>query len=150
MKRHFLFAAALMLALLAAPLGALALPGASVALPVSVEEQGTLPAQKQTYALRLAAVSPGAPLPPGAENGMFMLYLQGSDEEEFPLIEFSQPGVYQYTISQIPGENGQCTYDPAEYRVTVYAVLDNSGEMAVSAAIYGQQSSEKLPRATFI
>ena len=81
------------------------------------------------------------------EDGEFSFALEGEDGTQltagndangmvvFPAIQYSEAGMYQYTLSEVKGSETGVTYDEAAYAVTV-AVEDDEGSL-VATVSYG-------------
>ena len=84
------------------------------------------PLADSEFAFRLTAVSEGAPMPEQATvtndaNGNFA----------FGAMTFTEPGAYQYQVSEVKGNAGGVEYDTAIYNVTV-KVSDNGAGTLVA------------------
>lgn len=98
-------------------------------IPVSITLNGTLPAEAETFVVKVEAVTSGAPMPAGAEGGVYNLELSlGSNSGNVIngsiAIDFAAAGrgVYEYTVSQVAGSDPDCFYDSSVYNVKVYVV----------------------------
>ena len=81
------------------------------------------------------------------EDGEFSFALEGEDGTQltagndangmvvFPVIQYSETGTYQYTLSEVKGSETGVTYDEAAYAVTV-AVEDNGEGSLVATVAY--------------
>ncbi len=57
----------------------------------------------------------------------------GAEEGEFKAIEYDKAGTYEYTITEVAGDDKGYQYDTAEYKVTV-TVEDKNGELVATSA----------------
>ena len=64
-------------------------------------------------------------------------------KKEFPSIKFTQPGIYQYEITQQKGSTKYYTYDPCVYNVTVYCTADASKELEITVVAFEGGSGDK-------
>lgn len=120
----------------------------SVEVPAEVILEGPILDSKDTFTIELAAVTSGAPMPEGAADGVYTDTIEGEGSLTFT-IEYSHTGVYSYTVSQIPGDNPDCTYDDTVYSLTVYVTVDEEWNMEVTTVMEDEEG-EKLATATFI
>lgn len=82
------------------------------------------------------------------EDGEFSFALEGEDGTQltagndangmvvFPAIQYSEAGMYQYTLSEVKGSETGVTYDEAAYAVTV-AVEDDEGSLVATVSYEG-------------
>ena len=82
------------------------------------------------------------------EDGEFSFALEGEDGTQltagndangmvvFPAIQYSEAGMYQYTLSEVKGSETGVTYDEAAYAVTV-AVKDDEGSLVATVSYEG-------------
>ena len=63
-------------------------------------------------------------------------------------MEFSQPGVFSYKLRQIPGTNSHCSYDAAEYDLTVFATVDGEWNLGLTTVLT-DADGEKTDEAVF-
>ena len=83
------------------PVSAFGAGNAEVKIPVSVELSGEIPAQDETYTVKLSALDQ-APVPKDDT-----LKITGEGASAFPAISYSSPGIYGYKISQQAGSHGR-------------------------------------------
>ena len=57
----------------------------------------------------------------------------GAEEGEFKAIEYDKAGTYEYTITEVAGDDKGYQYDTTEYKVTV-TVEDKNGELVATSA----------------
>ncbi len=57
----------------------------------------------------------------------------GAEEGEFKAIEYDKAGAYEYTITEVAGDDKGYQYDTTEYKVTV-TVEDKNGELVATSA----------------
>lgn len=122
----------------------------TVTVGVTVKLQGTLPSPAEALTIQLKAKNASNPMPEGAEDGLFEKQITGADSIKLPGITFERVGIYQYTISQLPGKVSDCQYDKSVYHLTVYVVNAENGEgLEATAVLYKDQESDKCSEATF-
>jgi len=115
----------------------------SIAIGTSMDLDGTKPSPAETYEIVMKADKDGNPLPEGAE-GQYTLTITGEGRKNFPEMVYTKPGVYEYTIYQIPGDNKDCDYDDTVYHLTV--TITNNGEGGFNAmAVLSVEGSEHKP-----
>ena len=81
-------------------------------------------------------------MPEQAESQQVVMEIQGQGKKEFPSIKFTQPGIYQYEITQQKGSTKYYTYDPCVYNVTVYCTADASKELEITVVALEQGGAE--------
>ena len=113
----------LLLALLVIP--AHAAQSVSVSLPVTqtvtLEGEGAK-AEDAVVNYALTAVTTGAPMPDGAQNGSFSFTLTGEMTYQMPTIVFSSIGTWTYRLNA----DGS-SVDPTAVTITVYVTEGNTG-----------------------
>lgn len=114
----------------------------SFRLPVEIVLEGDRPVQPETFVIRMKALTQNAPMPEQAESQQVVMEIQGQGKKEFPSIKFTQPGIYQYEITQQKGSTKYYTYDPCVYNVTVYCTADASKELEITVVALEQGGAE--------
>lgn len=83
------------------------------------------------------------------EDGEFSFVLEGEDGTQltagndangmvaFPAIQYSETGMYQYTLSEVKGSETGVTYDEAAYAVTVAVEDDGEGSLVATVSYEG-------------
>ncbi len=83
------------------------------------------------------------------EDGEFSFALEGEDGTQltagndangmvvFPAIQYSEAGMYQYTLSEVKGSETGVTYDEAAYAVTVAVEDDDEGSLVATVSYEG-------------
>lgn len=83
------------------------------------------------------------------EDGEFSFALEGEDGTRltagndangmvvFPAIQYSETGMYQYTLSEVKGSETGVTYDEAAYAVTVAVEDDGEGSLVATVSYEG-------------
>lgn len=130
----------LVLCLTVFPLSAFAADtSVGVAIPVSVELSGETPSPEETYTFVLQAVD-NAPMPEEST-----LKIIGAGKGEFPVINYSTPGIYCYTVTQQAGSHDRGHYDATVYYVRVSVTNGEYGglEAVVAAHTDAAMTSEK-------
>ena len=115
---------------------------------------GKLPdSLNETGIYELVSVTDGAPLPDGAQNGVFRFTLTGNDTVDIPVITgarsgqptelfFEQAGQYQYTIHQVTEDAANYSYDRATYSMNVMIVGSGSGTSVGALWIVNEQGAK--------
>lgn len=114
----------------------------SFRLPVEIVLEGDRPVQPETFVIRMKALTQNAPMPEQAESQQVVMEIQGQGKKEFPSIKFTQPGIYQYEITQQKGNAKYYTYDSCVYNVTVYCTADASKELEITVVALEQGEAE--------
>jgi pilin isopeptide linkage protein len=123
--------------------------GVSETLQVSISTKGTPPETPETYTVRLTADG-DFPMPEGYQTGADGKYsdltITGAASKSFPTIAYERPGIYTYTVKQIPGKAEGVTYDNSVYNVKVQ-VYNNEAKTGfeIVTAIRKQGSTGKTP-----
>ena len=138
-----LFAVLFALLLCAAlPAAAVAEDSARLVLTVRVLAAAPADAPQETFTVVLGTEDPTAPLPDGAADGEYRLGIDGNSEKELPPLEFTRPGVWEYRLCQLRGEDKNRLYDGTVYALTVYAVYEG-GALRAQAVLRREDSGEK-------
>ena len=126
------------------PLNASASEKTEIKIPVSVNLTGAEPERSENYIFRLIPESGRTPMPEGCE-GSCDIAVSGNGTAEFAAIGYTVPGIYGYTVKQIPGNDVNCTYDNTVYyvRVTVSNAENGSLEISLSAHRDKQMEDKK-------
>ncbi len=106
----------------------------SIEVPAEVILSGPVLDSKDTFTIELDAETSGAPLPEGAKDGSFSDSVEGAGLLKFRM-EYSSVGIYSYTIKQLKGDNADCTYDTAEYTLTVYVTVAKDGTVEATTVL---------------
>lgn len=130
-------AAAALLTLLLALCIVPAMAAAAAELPVRVTVSGDAPSAPETFTLTLRAASDGAPMPAGAEDGVYTCTVAGGGSVTLR-IPCGAVGQYRYTLRQEPGTLARGQYDDRTYHITVTAASDGR----VTAAVYGDAAQQ--------
>ncbi len=117
----------------------------SFQLPVETVLEGNKPSHPETFVVQMRPLTNYAPMPEQAKNQQVVIEMEGQDKKEFPAITFTQPGIYQYEITQQEGNGKYYTYDPCVYHVTVYCTADSAHglETTVVALEQGKEDMKK-------
>ncbi len=113
----------------------------SFQLPVEIVLEGDRPVQLETFVIQMKALTKGAPMPRQAKDEQIVMKIQGQGKKKFPSMEFTQPGIYQYEITQQKGNAKYYTYDECVYNVTVYCIADATRELEIT--VVAQEQGEK-------
>ena len=92
------------------------------------------PAEDDEFVFRLRAQESGNPMPEGSVNGEKYMSVFGSGIEEFGEWTYTEPGTYNYDISEVNTGNPNYTYDTTMYTLTDVVTL-NGNEFNVQRTI---------------
>ena len=122
---------------------ALAAEQVAETLSVSVSTKGTPPETPETYTVRLTADG-DFPMPEGSQNGVYDLQVKGAASASFPKISYDRPGVYTYTVQQVPGTQAGVKYDDSVFNVKVQVYNNATWDgFEIVTAIRRQGNTEK-------
>lgn len=117
----------------------------NVKVPVQVTIEG--PGQNDTVTIKVEAESTGAPLPEGSSDGVYEKTVKGAGKFDLSL-DFSELGVYTYTITQLPGNDPYAvSYDKTTYKLTVYIL--NEDDVVTSTVVLEDDKGNKVDVALF-
>ena len=86
----------------------------------------------------------------GADTVQQVMEITGAGKGALPEITFTRVGVYEYTVSQLPGEFEGCQYDDSVYSLTVYVVNSETYDgLEATAVLYRNSEGDKLSEAAF-
>nr|MCR5034118.1 DUF5979 domain-containing protein [Clostridia bacterium] len=93
--------------------------------PVTKVVEGDGPKKAETYTFQMKATSEAAKsnMPAGSNGAVKTVTITGEGTTEFGIIEYTEPGLYEYEITEVAGSNPDCEYDD-----TIYAVQANVTE----------------------
>ena len=121
-----------------------------IAIPFEIKASGDVPYYKEVYKIRLKAETEGAPLPEGKSGSVYTMKAEGTGAFFFPEITYDTPGIYEYTIWQVPGTDKSCEYDTARFHVKVTVVHSEDGtELEETVVVQKEQKTRKLAEAVF-
>lgn len=132
--------------LLSLLLAALLMPAAAAdysctaSIPVRVHVYAETDAE---FTVQLEAEA-GVPLPEDRS-----LTFTGSGEGSFGAVEYTAPGDYIYTVTQVKGNADYVTYDDTVYTVTVRVTNDGTGGLVAEIWAVGDQSTQKSEEVLF-
>lgn len=112
--------------------------------PVTKVVKGN-PDNAAEFRFTLKAENATNPMPEGSVNGQKTITIKGSGTKEFGQWEFTEPGTYKYTVSEVnTGERGY-KYDTTIYTLT-YKVFFKEGNLSVNETVTDQygNSAEKI------
>lgn len=90
-------------------------------------------APEETFTFKLEAEN-GAPMPAKAETTA-----KDGETASFGSIEYTEPGVYSYTITEVAGTTPHLTYDTAKHKLTVTVQENADGTLSASALYDGDK-----------
>ncbi|MBE5762326.1 MAG: Cna B-type domain-containing protein [Clostridiales bacterium] len=103
--------------------------------PIVIKKTEGADAPKQVFRFAFAAVTPGAPMPQGASNGVKIMSLTGAGSLEFGEIAFSHPDTYVYQVYELNDQAPGWTYDDTRYTVTYVVSADSKGALLVNTTV---------------
>ncbi|MCL2606307.1 MAG: hypothetical protein FWD93_03405 [Coriobacteriia bacterium] len=117
------------------------------------------PARDYTFTFRLEAMQPGQPMPgPGAGlTGNFIstpqryyvdISITGSGRAHFGVWQYTQEGVFVYTVREIPSNNRDYIFDPSVYTIT--DVVTNAGDQLVVERTITNQNNREVASLVFL
>lgn len=115
--------------------GAALAEGLSVTINTQITLEGTLPEKPETFTLRMKANDSGNPMPGGKTGGSCDLTITSADRASFAPMTFEKVGIYNYTITQLPGTNVDCSYDGKQYDLTVTVMNAKNGGLEYVVAM---------------
>ena len=120
----------------------------SIDPPVKKIVEGDAPKKAETYTFLLRAADPSNPMPKAAGGSQTMyMDITGAGEKEFGKIEFTEEGIYDYTINEVAGTNSNCEYDGTVYTVRATVTADADGKLQVNREYF--KDGEAVDVATF-
>lgn len=139
------FAAMLLLVMLCAALGPVALAEApSVTVDVSLTLSGTLPEPEEKYGFVIEAKDASFPMPKSSK-----MTITGAGKGSFGKIVYEKVGVYEYTIRQVAGKNESCTYDMRVYKMLVYVTNKEGGGLETTVVLHVDGETDKPDNIVF-
>lgn len=111
-------------------------------LPVEIVVEGDRPVEPETFVVRMKPLTKGAPMPEHTQDEQAVIEIQGQGTKEFSSMKFTQPGVYQYEITQQAGKARYYTYDKCVYNVTVYCTAGSSKNLETTVVALEQGKEE--------
>lgn len=132
----------LLLVALVTPMGAAAADySCTASIPVWVQVYAETDAE---FTVQLEAEE-GTPLPENCS-----LTFTGSGEGTFGAVEYTVPGDYVYTVTQVKGDAKYVTYDDAVYTVTVRVTNDGQGGLVSEIWAVKDQGTQKTEKVRFV
>lgn len=126
--------------MLGVPAAAAAERSCTASIPVRVQVYAQTDAE---FTVQLEAEE-GAPLPEKRT-----LTFTGNGEGVFGGVEYTVPGDYVYTVTQVKGRADHVTYDDTVYTVTVRVTNDGVGGLVAEIWAVGNQSAQKSEEVLF-
>ncbi len=113
----------------------------SVKIKASVVCSGGVPETKEKYVLKLKSLDNGSEL---------FTEIDGEGECEFPELSFNEVGIYKYTVTQVKGNNKDCTYDGTVYYLTITVFHgENIYDFDIAAKVLKDGVDEKQDAVVF-
>lgn len=118
-------------------------------LPVTIVLEDPITYKNQKYEIELKAEHPDNPMPEGAKDGIFSIFITGEDTVRFPKINYSKIGIYNYTISQ-KIDNEEDYLDVKTYSLRVTVTRDEKTDtLQATSAMYVTGQEPKVDGAVF-
>lgn len=121
---------------------------ATMEIPVVKVVTGGNPETPETFTFELSAVSNGAPMPSGSEDGKKLITITGSNRGSFGSIAFSSAGTYVYSVKEKAGSNSHYQYDTSVYTITIYVRSTVEG-LKATITIREKDAEEKSSEVLF-
>ncbi len=117
--------------------------GTEIPVRSVVENLPETEADSFVFQFEIAADEEGSPMP---ENTSISITGEGTESFIIPY-DRTQPGIYSYTIRQVPGERTDVTFSSEVYQVKLQVIEDNGLQTVVS--IRTASTNEKTDEAEF-
>ena len=121
----------------------------TITLPIKISLTGSIPNKPEDYEIKLVADDITNPMPLGSVNGIFTMKITGANTVNLSAISLEDLGTYTYTLYQSAGNNKKCTYDDIVYRLTIYVINGNDGNLQAIATLYSNKDEIKHSQAIF-
>lgn len=122
----------------------------SVEIPVSVALNGDIPQTAEEYTIIWKAKDDTMPMPEGSTDNVYTIKVTGANKAVLPAIVYSKTGIYEYTVWQEKGTNGNAAYDSTLYSVKVYVTNAEDGSGLESTVVaYADDGATKLDDIVF-
>lgn len=123
---------------------------ATVEIPVYKVISGGTPDKAETFTFLLTALK-NAPMPSESANGIKTADISGAGSTTFGAIAYTEPGNYNYTISEVKKDSTAYEYDATVYRLTVQVTWkkEPAGELQAVMYLVKQDDTAKQAKAVF-
>lgn len=118
-----------------------------VEVPITVVETGSV-ASGMLYDVVLTANDSTYPLPVGAESGKYVMSVEAGSYM-IP-INYTEVGLYYYTIHQEAGDDPLAVYDPRVYDMTVFISFKDDGSLESAVVMQVKGEEGKPDEAEFV
>jgi pilin isopeptide linkage protein/LPXTG-motif cell wall-anchored protein len=95
--------------------------------------------QDAQFSFQMKAVTPDAPMPEGAVDGLMTHTITGAGSFGFGVMEFTEVGTYVYELRELETENKNFAFDPTIYTITI--TITQEGHNLVKDVIYTKNNS---------
>ena len=95
---------------------------------------GSKPASDATFAFELKPKAETNPMPDGKVGGSKRCTVTGSGTAEFGAIAFDAPGVYEYTVQEVPANIAGYTFDTSVYTLR-FEVTYEAGKLSLTRTV---------------
>lgn len=121
----------------------------SATIQVNTALSGSLPDKPESFVVEMTADQAGAPMPQGAEDGVYTMKLQGAASGKIQM-SYDRVGVYSYTIRQLPNADADCVLDSGVYHATVYVTSGTRyDDLYASAVLTREGAADKQEQVVF-
>ena len=122
--KYFMVMIILMLFLSIQNVNAVELSNIPLQLEITNLSENSSRVETDRFVFKMIAKDKDNPMPKNSENGEYTLVVTEAGTFSLGPIDFDVPGVYEYDVYQVKGENVTCEYDDSKY--TLIVSVENS------------------------
>ena len=122
--KYFMVMIILMLFLSIQNVNAVELSNIPLQLEITNLSENSSRVETDRFVFKMIAKDKDNPMPENSENGEYTLVVTETGTFNLGPIDFDVPGVYEYDVYQVKGENVTCEYDDSKY--TLIVSVENS------------------------
>ena len=122
--KYFMVMIILMLFLSIQNVNAVELSNIPLQLEITNLSENSSGVETDRFVFKMIAKDKDNPMPKNSENGEYTLVVTEAGTFNLGPIDFDVPGVYEYDVYQVKGENVTCEYDDSKY--TLIVSVENS------------------------
>ncbi len=122
--KYFMVMIILMLFLSIQNVNAVELSNIPLQLEITNLSENSSRVETDRFVFKMIAKDKDNPMPKNSENGEYTLVVTEAGTFNLGPIDFDVPGVYEYDVYQVKGENVTCEYDDSKY--TLIVSVENS------------------------
>ena len=116
--------------------------------PVAKKITGDKPEKKSSFTFKLKALNASYPMPEGSKDGEKSVTIEGEGAVEFGKITFTEPGYYNYMVTETPAVISGYTFDKSVYMIK-YVVTEKDGALEVKRTFLKSDKEIKEIKITF-